>query len=78
MSRKRWQDLTPRARRLIVVAGSIEGMLKVAALVDLRRRPTAELRGSKPWWAAALVLVNSGGAVPIVYLIWGRRAPRPH
>ncbi len=75
MARKKWNDLTPRARRLIIVGGSVEGALKIVALNDLRRRPAAELRGSKPLWAIALVLMNSVGAVPIAYLIWGRRPP---
>jgi hypothetical protein len=70
---KRWQDLSPRTRRLVVVAGSIEGLLKIAALIDLARRPASEVRGSKPRWAVALVLVNSVGAVPIAYFVRGRR-----
>jgi hypothetical protein len=56
-----------------VVAGAIEGSLKIAALIDLARRPASEIRGSKPRWAAALVLVNSVGAVPIAYFARGRR-----
>jgi hypothetical protein len=70
---KRWQDLSPRTRRFVVVAGAIEGSLKIAALIDLARRPASEIRGSKPRWAAALVLVNSVGAVPIAYFARGRR-----
>jgi hypothetical protein len=70
---KRWQDLSPRTRRFVVVAGVIEGSLKIAALIDLARRPASEVRGSKPRWAAALVLINSVGAVPIAYFARGRR-----
>ena len=73
MATKRWQDLTPRTRRLVVVAGVIEGLLKIAALVDLARRPASEVRGSKSRWAVALVLVNSVGALPIAYFTRGRR-----
>ncbi len=73
MATKRWQDLSPRTRRFVVVAGAIEGSLKIAALIDLARRPASEIRGSKPRWAAALVLVNSVGAVPIAYFARGRR-----
>jgi hypothetical protein len=75
VARKRWDELSPRARRLFIAGGSVEGALKVAALNDLRKRSPAEIRGSKPWWAVALVLVNSVGAVPIAYFIWGRRVP---
>jgi hypothetical protein len=32
---------------LIVGAGVIEGVLKLAALIDLARRPSDEVRGSK-------------------------------
>jgi phospholipase D-like protein len=69
----KWDDLDPRTRRLIVVAGAIEGMLKIAALVDLARRPRSEVRGSKAGWAAAVTLINALGAVPIAYFVWGRR-----
>jgi phospholipase D-like protein len=69
----KWEDLEPRTRRLIVVAGAIEGMLKIAALVDLARRPRSEVRGSKAGWAAAVTLINALGAVPIAYFVWGRR-----
>jgi len=70
---KRWSDLDPRVRRLIVAGGAFEGVLKIVALVDLVRRPAAEVRGSKAGWAAAIVLINSLGAVPILYFRYGRR-----
>jgi len=58
---------------LIVVAGVIEGVLKLAALVDLARRPSNQVRGPKAAWAAAVSLISSLGAVPIAYFAWGRR-----
>ena len=70
---KKWSSLSPRARRLIVGAATIEGALKIAALIDLVRRPSAELRGSKARWVLAVSLINSLGAVPIAYFAWGRR-----
>lgn len=72
-ARRKWDDLEPRTRRLIVVASAIEGALKIAALIDLARRPSDEVRGSKAAWAAAVSLINSFGAVPIAYFVWGRR-----
>lgn len=72
-SGKRWQDLDPGVRRLILVCGAFEAVLKVAALVDLARRPAAQVRGSKARWAVAIVLVNSVGAVPLAYFRYGRR-----
>ena len=71
--RKKWSDLSPGVRRLIVAGGAIEGVLKAAALFDLVRRPASEVRGSKPKWALAIVLVNSLGVVPIAYFARGRR-----
>ena len=73
MARKRWSDLSPRQRRLIVVVGIAEGIVKTAALVDLRRRPADEVRGSKKVWATAIVLVNSVGVLPSAYFLFGRR-----
>lgn len=58
-----------------MVASVFEGVLKIAALVDLKRRPAEEVRGSKRAWATAVVLVNSVGAVPLAYFLLGRQKP---
>lgn len=71
--KKRWHDLSPRTRRVIVAVSAIETALKAAALVDLCRRPADQVRGSKKAWATAIVLVNSAGAVPAAYFLRGRR-----
>ena len=76
MAKKRWRELDPRTRRVIVVVGAVEGALKVAALIDLKRRPAEQVRGSKKAWATAIVLVNSAGAVPVAYFLKGRRRER--
>jgi hypothetical protein len=73
MARQRWSELDARVRRVIVVSAVVEGLLKIAALVDLVRRPAAQVRGSKLGWAAAVTLINSVGVVPIVYFKRGRR-----
>ena len=73
MPARSWKNLSPRARRLLVIAATIDGLLRVAALVDLRRRPPAEVRGSRKRWALALGLVNSVGVVPGAYFLCGRR-----
>jgi hypothetical protein len=65
--------LSPSTRKVVVVVATIEAALKIVALVDLVRRPATQIRGSKAKWAAAIVAVNSGGAVPIVYFVVGRR-----
>ncbi len=73
MVRRKWGELSRRTRRLVIFGGTFEGLLKVAALVDLARRPPTEVRGSKPRWAAAVVLINSVGVVPIAYFVFGRK-----
>ncbi|MCW2817800.1 MAG: hypothetical protein JWR42_587 [Marmoricola sp.] len=73
MAKKRWRDLSPRTRRLIVAGSAVEGVLKAAALMDLRRRPAEQVRGSKTAWAVAITFINSAGAAPAVYLLRGRR-----
>jgi hypothetical protein len=57
------------------VSGVLESALKVAALVDLVRRPAEEVRGSKVPWAVAITLTNSLGVVPITYFVYGRQSP---
>ena len=71
---EKWSQLSPRARRVIVVAGALEGALKTAALIDLARRPASAVRGSKTAWAVSVLLVNSLGVLPIVYFVRGRRS----
>lgn len=71
--KQHWNDLDPNVRRNLLIAAGVEGVLKVAALVDLARRPQHGVRGSKGRWAAALVLVNSGGALPLYYFARVRR-----
>ncbi len=73
--KRRWSELSEASRRLIILAATVEGLLKVTALVDLARRPAEQVRGSKARWALAVVLVNSLGAVPLTYLLYGRRRP---
>ena len=75
MAYKRWSDLSPRMQRLVLIGSVVEGILKVAAVIDLARRPSAEVRGSKRWWAAAIVLINSAGAAPLTYFAYGRKRP---
>ncbi len=69
---KRWSDLSPRTRKLIIVAGVAEAGLKAAAAIDLKRRPADQVRGPKWAWFAAL-FVNSAGLIPLSYFVFGRR-----
>ena len=70
---RRWNDLDERTRRFVVVGGVVEGLLKIAALTDLARRPASRVRGRKWVWAVVLVLVNSAGGAPLVYFRFGRK-----
>ncbi|TPG17819.1 DUF5652 family protein [Pedococcus bigeumensis] len=71
--RKKWSDLSPGARRAIGSVAVLEGVFKAVALVDLARRPAAQVRGSKVAWATAITVVNSAGVVPLAYFLRGRR-----
>ena len=73
---RRWSDLSERNRRLLLIAGAVEGVLKIAALVDLTRRPATGVRGRKWVWATVITLANSVGVVPISYFLFGRRRDR--
>jgi hypothetical protein len=70
---RRWSDLSERDRRLVVVGAVLEGVLKIAALVDLKRRPAAEIRGRRWIWATVVSLGNSVGTGPLAYFVFGRR-----
>jgi hypothetical protein len=72
-ARKQWSDLSKRSRRLIIVAGVAEASLKTVALIDIKRRPASQIRGSKWIWAAVVVVVNSFGGAPLSYFAFGRR-----
>jgi hypothetical protein len=73
LEKTRWSQLSERTRRRIVLSWVFDVTLKIIALVDLKRRPGSEVRGSKPGWAAAVVLINAMGAAPIAYFVFGRR-----
>ena len=69
----RWSDLSQSSRRLIIAAAIGETVLKTAVLIDVRRRPASQIRGSKRMWIIAAVLVNSAGVGPLSYFAFGRR-----
>jgi hypothetical protein len=66
------KSLSPRTRKLLIGAAAVEMVLKVIMLIDLRRRPASQVRGSKRVWTAATV-INSAGLVPLGYFAFGRR-----
>ena len=76
MAATRWNDLSPRTRKLITAGAIMEAGLKAAVLIDLKRRPASQVRGSKRLWAMAMI-VNSAGIIPICYFVFGRRPGEP-
>jgi hypothetical protein len=70
MAKKRWSELSPRTQGLIIVAGVIEAGLKGAMLIDVKRRPAGQIRGSKRVWTL-LAFANFLG--PVAYFVIGRR-----
>lgn len=70
---RRWGDLSERNRKVIIATAIGEAALKTAVLIDIRRRPASQIRGSKRMWIVAAVLVNSAGVGPLSYFAFGRR-----
>jgi hypothetical protein len=70
MKRMTWSDLTAAQKVGAVGLGAVQLGLLAAALVDLRRRPAEEIRGSKRVWTG-VVFVNYIG--PISYFVFGRK-----
>jgi len=70
MRQKQWKDLTVAQKRSLVLLGALQLVLLAAALIDIRRRPTEAINGSKRLWTA-VVFVNFIG--PISYFLFGRK-----
>ena len=68
---KQWRDFSPRQRQITIVAAAAEAALKAAMLIDLRRRPAAQIRGPKWLWAST-ALINTAGIAPLSYFVVGR------
>ena len=66
----KWSELSQRQRAIIGAAAAAELSLKVAALIDIKRRPADRIRGPKRVWRMAMV-VNLLG--PVSYFVFGRR-----
>ena len=73
MQRRRWADLTPRQRVVVLVLGAGQLALAATAWADLATRPALEVNGSKARWAG-IIAINVLG--PLAWFRWGRR-PAP-
>jgi hypothetical protein len=74
-ARRQWSDLSQRTRRFLIAAAAAEGILKAAALIDMKRRPASQIRGPKWLWATVVTVVSSAGVLPVSYFLLGRRRP---
>ena len=73
MAARQWSDLDERTRKLIISVAVVEGILKLAALIDIKRRPASQIRGRKWMWASVVTIVSSAGVIPISYFLFERR-----
>ena len=58
-ARRRWSNLSKRTRVLLITAAVADGSLRVAALIDIQRRPASQIRGRKWMWATAVALAQA-------------------
>ncbi|MFC9516703.1 PLDc N-terminal domain-containing protein [Nocardiaceae bacterium NPDC056970] len=70
MAKRKWAELSPVQRAVIITAGSVQLSLAATAWADLATRPRDEVNGGKGKWAA-IIAVNFIG--PLSYFRWGRR-----
>lgn len=70
MAVRKWSELDDRQRAALLVMGSVQVSLAVAAWADLASRPASQVNGDKRRWAA-IIAVNFIG--PLSYFRWGRR-----
>ena len=69
--RNYWQDLPEGARKVIAIVGTAQAALLASAMIDLVRRPAAEVRGGRKWAWFPVLLINGIG--PLAYFAFGRR-----
>lgn len=69
MSNRKWADMSPTQKTVMLTLISVEVSLTATALVDLVRRPADQVHGRKGVWALALFVQPVG---PVAYL-WTHR-----
>lgn len=70
VTKTQWNNLSPQKRAVIAVTGLVQIVLLMAALIDLRRRPADQIKGSKKLWTL-VAFINFVG--PITYFVFGRK-----
>ena len=71
----KFTDLPTPIRAGLVTLVGVDAALRFWALKDVRSRRQSEVNGSKKLWTLGLAFVNSAGALPVAYLVKGRRKP---
>lgn len=71
MQRKTWSEYSPGARLAVILGATLELVLTMLALRDLRRRPRELVRGPKWVWRLVAFVQPVG---PPAYLLLGRRS----
>jgi hypothetical protein len=74
--KKRWSELSPVTRAVIVKLAVLDVGLKCWALADLVNRPPDQVEVSKAAWAIALTISSSAGVFPGTYLASARKSDR--
>ncbi len=74
MPKKRWSELSPKAKVAIVAVAAVDAGLRAWALRDLAGRDAAHVNGPKWVWVGALGTLSTSGIAPAAYLLIGRRA----
>ncbi|MGV0737176.1 hypothetical protein BA059_10710 [Mycolicibacterium sp. (ex Dasyatis americana)] len=74
MAKKRWKDLSPKAKTAIIAAAAADAGLRAWALRDLAGREPSRINGPKWLWGSALGLLSTSGVLPVAYLLVGRRS----
>lgn len=70
LTKKQWSDLSPQKQLGISIVGLVQMALLAAALIDIRRRPVDQIKGSKKLWTL-VAFINFVG--PITYFVFGRK-----
>jgi hypothetical protein len=74
MRSRRWDQLPPSRKVLVMLLASLQISLAVSAWADLAERPAREINGRKGVWAA-IIAINFVG--PLLYFRRGRRRAGP-
>jgi Phospholipase_D-nuclease N-terminal len=68
--RKRWAAMSPAQRAANLLLAAVDLAMLILALLDIRRRPAGEIKGSKRMWAAVALIQPFGS---VIYFIFGRK-----